>query len=505
MLRLLKAGLIALLSPGLARGLAAPAAACAPDFTQADTIMQTMVTATPLPGAGLWVFDAGGTTIHQRMFGGYTPDTPVLVASASKWWSAAVIMALVDDGTLRLDDKISLYLPYFTGLKADMTLRQLFSMTAGLDNRNDAPCLSDSATTLDLCARQIASTVAMIGAPGSLFCYGGNSMQAAGRMAEVASGKPWNQLFTEKIITPLGLTSTGYIGGQNPRVGGGLITTMNEYGKFLRMLLNNGMYNAVQVLSPAAIAEMQQDQTAGAGYFYSPVAPYIKYGIGEWRDVVAGMPEGTQVSSPGKFGFYPWIDRTRGVAGIFEIYASAGSAADNLRIVTLQVQQIIRDRIDQSATAADADGDAIPDCRDNCPLAANPAQTDTDGDGAGDACDCAPANARLWGIPDETDRLIFYPGGQTAEWMPPPHPGGYALDDRHDLIRASTAADFTTGAICAGSDITPQNNLIFRIDPAVPSGPGQSFFYLARAENGCGAGPAGFNSVGSLTPARTCP
>ena len=35
----------------------------------------------------------------------------------------------------------------------------------------------------------------------------------------------------------------------------------------------------------------------------------------------------------------------------------------------------------------DTDGDGVPDDTDNCPAVANPAQTDTDGDGLGNACD----------------------------------------------------------------------------------------------------------------------
>jgi hypothetical protein len=43
-------------------------------------------------------------------------------------------------------------------------------------------------------------------------------------------------------------------------------------------------------------------------------------------------------------------------------------------------------------TLADRDGDGIPDARDDCPYFANPAQTDTDHDGRGDACECGDQN-----------------------------------------------------------------------------------------------------------------
>ena len=41
------------------------------------------------------------------------------------------------------------------------------------------------------------------------------------------------------------------------------------------------------------------------------------------------------------------------------------------------------------AASPDTDGDGVPDHVDNCVFTANPAQTDADGDGAGDACDLA--------------------------------------------------------------------------------------------------------------------
>jgi parallel beta helix pectate lyase-like protein/thrombospondin type 3 repeat protein len=64
-------------------------------------------------------------------------------------------------------------------------------------------------------------------------------------------------------------------------------------------------------------------------------------------------------------------------------------------------------------TNRDGDGDGVPDAEDNCPAVANPDQTDTDGDGMGNACDPdddndgvadGPDNCELTANPDQTDK-----------------------------------------------------------------------------------------------------
>ena len=98
-----------------------------------------------------------GQIVFQKAYGNTTVNQPLALASASKWLSAAVLMSVVDEDKLSLDDKISQYLPYFTGEKANITLRQAFSHTAGFPPETalsgETACLNDRSTTLDACAR----------------------------------------------------------------------------------------------------------------------------------------------------------------------------------------------------------------------------------------------------------------------------------------------------------------------------------------------------------------
>ena len=133
-----------------------------------------------------------GHIIYDKGFGGFTSHTVIPIASASKWLSAGVIMALVDEGVLSLNDKTSDYLDY-TGDHGEMTVRQLFSHTSGLPGHYSSSrlpgtdhILGDKQITLAESVDLIAD-VDLLAEPGTQFYYGGLSMQVAGRIAEVAS------------------------------------------------------------------------------------------------------------------------------------------------------------------------------------------------------------------------------------------------------------------------------------------------------------------------------
>ncbi len=166
----------------------------------------------------------------------------------------------------------------------------------------------------------------------------------------------------------------------------------------------------------------------------------------------------------------------------------------------------------------------LNDAADLCPAIPNAAQLDTDADGAGDACDCAPNDARLWAATGETGRVLFYDPSpcltvsyqpttgdinclsteNLLDWFQPDAPGAIATDLRYDIVRSANLADFVGGAACEVSSIDrngPFNNAYMVPEPPA----GQVFGYLARSMNACGAGPAGTASNGLAIAARECP
>ncbi len=146
----------------------------------------------------------------------------------------------------------------------------------------------------------------------------------------------------------------------------------------------------------------------------------------------------------------------------------------------------------------DADGDGIPSCTDNCPTVANADQSDLDGDGVGDACDCRPLDPSLWAVPGEARDLVLEGKDPTSlSFQPPQFPGGGSV--RYDVLRSLSAADFTA-ADCLVSGATST----LAQDSAPPPPEGSSYFYLVRSVNDCG-GSLGADSSGTTRQGRNCP
>lgn len=294
------------------------------DFSRVDDFIAQLLKDVPLAGAALFIAQ-NGVVLHQRGYGAYDEGTRMAVASASKWVSAAVIASLLDDGTLHLDERASDYIESFAGDKSTITLRQLLAHTSGLP-KGESPCVDQPDTTLAACVDEIAR-LPMAAAPATVFAYGENSFQVAGRMAEVATGQSFDDLFRERLALPLGMTNSdwgyrsrnaGLLRVDNPRLGSGLRTTLHDLSRFVMMLSNDGEINGVRVLQPQTVAMIFEDHTAGLPVAFSPnLFSGPGYGLGCWRDKVDAQGRVVQVSSPGAYGTTPWLDLPRRLACVF--------------------------------------------------------------------------------------------------------------------------------------------------------------------------------------------
>jgi len=312
--------------------LAGPGGGCAAALAPMAREIDGDAAARGLAGGFVLVMK-GDQVVCDHHFGNSDSESHVPIASASKWLTAIAILTLVDEGKLRLDEPVSARLPEFQGAAGQITLRQLLSHTSGLPSTQ--LCLADRRGSLKECTTDISYS-ALTNAPGTQFRYGGASFQVAGRLAEIAAGESWNQLFKDRVSDPLGIPFTGWF-GTNPLLAGGGWSTGREYARVLRMVASRGSHGGRRILSDSAIAWMARDNVGTAPMALTPRTDAHGYGLGAWRDAVDAGGAATQLSSPGASGFYPWVDFQRDIVGI--VWLPARSSDDGYWFAATQLVQ----------------------------------------------------------------------------------------------------------------------------------------------------------------------
>jgi CubicO group peptidase (beta-lactamase class C family) len=278
--------------------------------------------ATPVPGFELLLMK-DGQVVYDQAFGYWQVGQVANIDSASKTLAGAVMMSLTDSSPnpFSLDTKLSSYMPEFSGAyKQDITIRNAFSHTSGYfaSTALDNPSLSlhDSAV-------QIASEPTYF-PPGYGFAYGGAGMQAAGAVAEIAAGQPWDQLVYNRITSKLGMTNTQYVAqpGKVPTwVGGGAQSTAQDFARFMEMLREGGSLGGVRVLSSAAVQQMFTRQTSDdVNVYFSPLNHSADYGVGVWLDQRDSQGNLTGALAAGARGFTSWIDFPNHMVGVLSTY-----------------------------------------------------------------------------------------------------------------------------------------------------------------------------------------
>jgi len=161
------------------------------------------------------------------------PDTAYMLASVSKTVTCAGVMTLVEEGRLDLDANINDYLPFEVHIPAapsvPVTMRMLLTHTSGIRDRYSVwgspysnPTLyfhGDSPITLGDFERSylvpggseyVETKNFYNRQPGKAYSYSNIAVALAGYVAEAASGTDFDALCRERILSPLGMTNSGY-------------------------------------------------------------------------------------------------------------------------------------------------------------------------------------------------------------------------------------------------------------------------------------------------------
>jgi CubicO group peptidase (beta-lactamase class C family) len=249
-----------------------------------DRLMNTAAEYGQFSGAVL-VADSG-RIMYERSFGlanmelnvPNTTSTRFEIASMTKAMTAIAVMQLVQEGRLRLDGKVSDYLPWYpsqTGRK--ITVDQLLNHTSGI--RQDIGFGDDPSPGAGIVAAINADLISndslvkliarrpLLFEPGTGFGYSSDGYAVLGAMVEHLTGKAYWQALRERVLYRAGMTETGVsfmrplvphrasgyaqdFGGYTnaPHIGvtpaGGLYSTVRDLYAFDQALYGDTLVNA---------------------------------------------------------------------------------------------------------------------------------------------------------------------------------------------------------------------------------------------------------------------
>jgi CubicO group peptidase (beta-lactamase class C family)/D-alanyl-D-alanine dipeptidase len=253
---------------------------------------------------GVQLFGSAGFADKDRTIRA-TADSVYRAGSVSKLFTDLIVMQLVEEGKLDIDVPVTTYLSTFrphNPYGAPITLRQLMTHRSGLVREPPVGSYFDpTEPSLKATVDSLNSTT-LVAPPGTLTKYSNGGIAVVGRVLEVVTGKPYEQLAKERILTPLGMSNSGfsrrsspppvyaemasYDGPRFPAPGfdlgtppaGSLYTSANDLAKFGRLLLGRGSLGPVSLIREQSLNEMWTPQfgitvprTFGLGFLLSDI------------------------------------------------------------------------------------------------------------------------------------------------------------------------------------------------------------------------------------------
>jgi CubicO group peptidase (beta-lactamase class C family) len=265
--------------------------------------------------------------LYKKEMGEAKANMPVAIGSTSQWLTAALTLALVDQGKLSLDDKVSTYLPIFkTYGKGYITVRQCLThftglAPAGIGSIHIGRYPNLETEVNELCAKREIQTN-----PGTEFRYTDIGYAIVGRVLEVITKKSFDRLIKETLFRPLGMMRSNFVSGEyaiDPAEGAECPPI--ELLNFTAMVLGKGVFNGKRILSDIAIAELLKPETTAAQIKSSPAGlDGYTYALGAWiaRTDQGGLP--SLLIAPSLKGTWAFVDFTKGYAAVIVVNKEFG-------------------------------------------------------------------------------------------------------------------------------------------------------------------------------------
>jgi CubicO group peptidase (beta-lactamase class C family) len=308
----------ALLASALATTVKTDSAASQTD--KMDAYLESRIKQQRIPGLAIGIVDHDRIA-HLAGFGvadpsgrPVTPQTPFILGSLSKSFTALAVMQLVEKNQIELDAPVQHYIPWFTladDSSRNITVRQLLHHSSGISVGTSEKFAASSDVSDEALENRVrAMRTERLDRPvGAEFEYSGANYAVLGLLVQTVSGQSYERYIQEHIFAPLKMDHSytsemeaekhGLAGGYLywfffPRATdlpfnrgslpqGYIISTAEDISHFLIAQLNDGHYGEVQILSPAGIREMHR-----------PTIPTGKretsYGMGWEIGPIAGVP-----------------------------------------------------------------------------------------------------------------------------------------------------------------------------------------------------------------------
>lgn len=299
-----------------------------PDAIDAGTIdayVAAQMRSMRLPGLALGIV-RNNRIVYLRGYGISDPEgkpvtaqTPFIVGSITKSFTALALMQLVEQGKVELDASVQHYISWFrlsdSDTSAQITVRHLLNHTSGIPRSIGREMLTGKGSgTIEQRVRELRM-IASTKPAGMAFQYSNVNYVVLGLVIQMVSGQSYEEYIQQHILGPLEMhhsflsesdaVQNGMAKGYRWWFGvplpvdlpylpdalpaGFLLSSAEDMAHYLIAHLNDGQYGETSVLSPTGVAELHRHGTAiGSTDAY--------YGMGWVSESIGGI---TMLTHPG--------------------------------------------------------------------------------------------------------------------------------------------------------------------------------------------------------------